>query len=84
MGDKSTRRRLNRLLNDLDTDGREQLLEYAKRLSDADRTAKGASGNESLVPNDGTPSYTAAFSESEYNRRRQKAERENFPNDMTP
>lgn len=84
MGRKTARRRLNRLLNDLDDDGREQLLEYAKRLSGAEQTAKGAGAAESLVPNDGTPSYTAAADPDEYNRRRQKSKRGDVPDDMTP
>jgi len=84
MGRKNARRRLNRLLKSLDREDRDRLINYAKRLSDGEQTAKGTDGSESLVPNDHTPSYTAAVDEGEYQRRRQDAGRSDVPDDMTP
>jgi len=76
-------RRLNSIVKNLDGEDKQQVLDLAERLADG-RTAKSHDSAESLVPNDNTPSYTAATDPEEYEARKRKGNRNDHPDDKTP
>jgi len=71
---QDTMQEIQGLLNQLNESERERVIEYAEEL--AGETTTKSNSRESLDPNRGGPSYTAAADPDVYDRKKQRREKE--------
>lgn len=72
MARQAMRKDMRRTFKRLDTDDRERVLKFAERLAESNS----GGDPESLVDGDSRPSYMAAVSEDEYERKKARKEYE--------